>query len=172
MDHYLGQDKFPQYAIHPKNLIPCCTACNSNKGEDLVDQQGIRTVLNVYTDPFPTQRYLYANFDLDGNEIVYTFSLINNNGIDANLWALVTNHFKELKLLDRLKTDTIKPFTEFRSLMMASLEQGTAIPEITATVMGAIQRDRLIFGNNAWSPALQEAAVNSPLFWQDIQLNP
>lgn len=49
LDHYLPREKFPEYSIHPYNLIPTCHRCNNKKGE-LWCEGGARLIFNAYYD--------------------------------------------------------------------------------------------------------------------------
>lgn len=31
LDHFVPKDLFPEFSVHPSNLIPSCTECNSKK---------------------------------------------------------------------------------------------------------------------------------------------
>ncbi|WP_245558798.1 HNH endonuclease, partial [Arhodomonas aquaeolei] len=33
LDHYLPKSRYPQLAVVPLNLVPCCKDCNTGKGE-------------------------------------------------------------------------------------------------------------------------------------------
>ena len=37
-EHILPKEKYPEYAVNVKNLIPGCGECNSAKGEDVLDE--------------------------------------------------------------------------------------------------------------------------------------
>ena len=45
-DHILPKERFPEYAVNVLNLIPCCSQCNSLKGEEVVNGVGKRVFLN------------------------------------------------------------------------------------------------------------------------------
>jgi hypothetical protein len=48
-DRYMPASLFPEFAVHPLNLVPCCFTCNSTKGDDWLDE---REILSIY---MPTQ---------------------------------------------------------------------------------------------------------------------
>jgi len=43
-DHLLAKDKYPQFGVHPRNLIPICDTCNSKAklAKDLLLSDGVR----------------------------------------------------------------------------------------------------------------------------------
>jgi hypothetical protein len=46
-DHYLPATLFPEFAVHPLNLVPCCLKCNSTKGDDWLNEDGNRLYLHA-----------------------------------------------------------------------------------------------------------------------------
>lgn len=98
LDHYLPKAHFPQYSVHPQNLVPSCRDCNTGKSNDLAinaDSQYIHPYLDpdhffldqwvqarvVYTDP------CYIQF--------FTSTPQTWPAVDANR---AVNHFNEFDL--------------------------------------------------------------------------
>ena len=52
-DHYMPASLFPEFAVHPLNLVPCCFMCNSTKGDDWLDEDGNRLYMHTYLRPDP-----------------------------------------------------------------------------------------------------------------------
>ena len=53
LDHFLGKAHYPALAVAPANLIPCCSRCNTLKGETRVtrpDEQLIHPYFDVVED--------------------------------------------------------------------------------------------------------------------------
>ena len=73
MDHYLPKEKYPIFVVHPRNLIPCCGACNGHKS-DIVFQEGKRKFWNCYLDQPITKRYLYCTITKTNDLLVGKFS--------------------------------------------------------------------------------------------------
>ena len=49
-DHYIGKGEFPEFSILSKNLVPCCSKCNSKKGEKFLSENGKRIFISFYFD--------------------------------------------------------------------------------------------------------------------------
>ncbi|WP_413518353.1 HNH endonuclease [Carnobacterium maltaromaticum] len=49
MDHYVPKEKYPEYSVHPLNLVPSCSKCNSKKS-DLFIKNRCREIFNPYCD--------------------------------------------------------------------------------------------------------------------------
>ncbi len=70
LDHYLPKANFPQFSVHPLNLIPACRDCNSeNKGSRYALSEE-EQILQPYTDKdhFFSEQWIYATYlhDNDG----------------------------------------------------------------------------------------------------------
>ena len=42
MDHFIPQNDYPLFAVHPRNLIPSCMLCNGHKSDNITDGEGNR----------------------------------------------------------------------------------------------------------------------------------
>jgi 5-methylcytosine-specific restriction endonuclease McrA len=60
LDHYLPKSIFPEFAILPINLIPCCKDCNHEKGEHKADSE-TKQLIHPYYDDIDSQQWLYAS---------------------------------------------------------------------------------------------------------------
>lgn len=102
-DHYMPAVRFPEFAVHPLNLVPCCSTCNSTKDDDWLSAVGKRQFLHAYTDEIPDLQFvqvtLHEDQALEG--VGATFSLERPEGVDDELWELIDSHFRRLKLIDR-----------------------------------------------------------------------
>lgn len=62
LDHYLPkkiEDGFPEFSILPLNLVPCCSDCNSRKGEKIPEAANMQFI-HPYYDQVSNERWLYA----------------------------------------------------------------------------------------------------------------
>jgi len=163
MDHVLGQSEFPQYAVHPLNLFPSCSECNGYKSESFL-RNGVRRFLNLYSDALPNTQYLFVTIALNAaGDLDYDFIVENKNGVEASLFALIKNHFLELKLLSRMKNASIKPYSEFRSTVRTRLKDLTW-DKISEQVWAETGENMQNLGSNHFQYVLQRAMITSPLF--------
>lgn len=98
LDHYLPIEKFPEFSINFKNLIPICSLCNSAKGKKYIDEENNRMFLNYYYDydVIMNKEYLKIKIELDRG-LTY-FELFNENIKDTSKFEIINNHYTELKL--------------------------------------------------------------------------
>ncbi|ULA65041.1 MAG: hypothetical protein LZF86_190336 [Nitrospira sp.] len=102
-DHYMPATRFPEFAVHPLNLVPCCARCNSTKSDSWLNATGTRQYLHAYTDLPPEDTFLATTLhESPGYSVVgATFNLVRPDGIDNIYWKLIESHFDCLCLLDR-----------------------------------------------------------------------
>ena len=60
LDHYLHKNEFPQFAVFPFNLIPCCDTCNRIKGTSIPSKRGDYYINPYYDTEIYDERWLYA----------------------------------------------------------------------------------------------------------------
>lgn len=162
-DHFVNKDEFPEFSVHPKNLFPSCTKCNSYKGQEWREHGQIK-YLNLYLDDLPEEQYLFVDVQVVNNDVVTTrFYLGNPNGIDPDLFARIQNHYDNLHLCER--------FTENADTVITSLENNIstyagqfALDDIIDLVIENCERDMAYYGYNYWKSILQIALVNNDDF--------
>jgi len=100
MDHVLGQTEFPEYSVHPKNLFPCCTACNRKKSDNYAKEDGSLLFLNLFIDDLPQSQYLKVEFDTNWMPLFY---LEQPGDVTDDVFNLIKSHYEQLDLLQRFR---------------------------------------------------------------------
>ncbi|MFD7523861.1 HNH endonuclease [Paenibacillus chitinolyticus] len=173
IDHYLPKSVYPEFAIFPPNLIPCCGHCNGKKGVKWL-LQGKRRFLNFYYDDIPDEKFLHASllFDEDKNKQVpkVLFELKNNKQINEEMFYLISNHFKELDLLKELsefvEEELSNIYDEIRH--NTHLSQENHIENLTRKKDSCIRK----YGMNYWRSALYETIIDSDELFDRIYNHP
>lgn len=100
-DHYLPKKQFPEFSVHPWNLIPCCSKCNRFKKEVFLNNDGIRFFFNVYLDQDINEQYLFCDIEFNNN-FPYGKYYIDESAVNNNQqFALIISTYNTLKLIDR-----------------------------------------------------------------------
>ncbi|HCH3830657.1 TPA: hypothetical protein NKV24_003138 [Vibrio parahaemolyticus] len=120
MDHILGQTKFPEFSVHPKNLFPCCSVCNKKKSDDYVDEEGQQLFLNLFLDDLPKSQYLHVEFDKNW---LPRFYLKQPEDVSDDLFRLIDSHYKRLDLLDRFRDNSNHIISTLKSTIKAFKEE-------------------------------------------------
>lgn len=163
-DHLLPQTKFPEFSDHPLNLMPCCSECNGRKSANWIEN-GRRKYLNLYIDELPDVQYLFCEVRVSGDAIECDFSLSNPNGIDADLFRKITNHFETLDLCRRYKNRSNQVVTELstqvqlcKSFPLGDIKEKEYVRHILLDVIANSKQQK---GCNNWKTLIFEACCNT-----------
>lgn len=155
-DHVLPKTDYPDYSVNPLNLFPCCSVCNSKKLDRFTNDTGDRIFLNLYTDKLPNKEYLFARFD-DKNLPV--FFLQNINGVSADLYSLIENHYRNLELLERFRAASHEHLGYLSSVIR--MLETREIEVIKSKISGLIHDLSRSLGFNHRQIVLYKAVINS-----------
>ncbi|WP_089604024.1 HNH endonuclease [Acinetobacter piscicola] len=124
LDHILPKSIFPEFVVHPKNLFPACSECNSLKMSKWLES-GESSFLNLYSDILPLTQYLFVDLNYNGKIFDVSFYLSNKNNIDTIFFKIISNHFKNLKLIERFNRRSNEIISEFINSIISNLENNT-----------------------------------------------
>lgn len=164
LDHLLPKSKFPEFIVNPKNLIPCCSTCNSHKLNSINDN-GTDFFLNLYLDKLPEEQYLFIDITLDKySEINFHFYLKNiDNKINTTFFDILTHHYTKLHLFERMQLKSIEYISELENIILG-FKAYLSLDEIINILRNNIQINKKAYGQNHWKYILEERLLNSPLF--------
>lgn len=161
-EHILPKSKYPEYAVHALNLLPCCSECNSDKGEEVTTDDGKPYIINYYYDTLPEEQYLFVDVSIDVNGIPnFDYRLENQGNIDKELYDLICRHFSQLGLLGRFKTEAINIYTEIENELLEDLEDQDDIDKCFGKLKNKALRDANEYGCNHWKVVLKIALADS-----------
>ena len=102
-DHYLPASLFPEFAVHPLNLVPCCSTCNSTKGDRWIDKDGRRLYIHAYSDLLPAEAFLHVELKTSNfaTGVGAVFSVVRPTCFSEDAWSVIESHFCNLNLIDR-----------------------------------------------------------------------
>lgn len=157
MDHILPHQRYAEYSVHARNLIPCCTDCNRRKNE--------REILNLYVDVLPGVEYLFMDVKANGDTIDLSFRLDNSQGfVQPDLFRRIAAHYAKLELFDRMKTIATTKISGFLTQIKRTyVKYGKQ--EVIDEINEDVEDLRQAYGYNYWEVAFQKGLVNSLVFW-------
>lgn len=162
-DHYLPAGKFPEFAVHALNLVPCCAFCNSTKDDDWLDAAGNRMFLHAYLDALPDEQFvrvaLHQQPLLQG--VGATFSLQHPPGVPQAQWQLIESHFARLKLLSRYDERGNDEIAEIVAGCRVFRETSAA-GDVAGFLHGLADDRKNAHGRNHWIAVLMEAMAQHP----------
>ena len=162
IDHYLPKDNYPEFAVFPINLIPCCSSCNGKKGE-LWIENGERVFINYYFDKIPDVKFLRAVVSYDKSDIKYTtlikFHIIEDSSINAKTYNIIQKHFTRLDLIKEYE----EIVEEEISNIYDEVKSSTDIPveSFYDSIRRRIRTNTNKYGKNYWKVVLHEAILES-----------
>ena len=101
-DHFLPQAQYQLFAVHPLNLIPCCTVCNGQKSENVFDANNKRKYWNAYLDLNTKERFLYCDITEEKGMPKAEFRIEQGN-LPERYFEIVKHTFDDLELNDNYK---------------------------------------------------------------------
>lgn len=153
-DHYLPSTRFPEFAVHPMNLVPCCSICNSIKKERWLEN-GARVFWHAYTDPVP--RCDFLRVDLTTHPVAgvsATFSL-TAPALPTAGWTIVQAHFGALNLIARYNELASDEIDEMLKSCASHVTAGGADPALF--LQTEARNARQTWGRNHWRAVLMDA---------------
>jgi hypothetical protein len=163
-DHYLPLVEFPEFSALSINLFPCCSKCNSEKGEEWL-LLGNRKIINYYYDALPNVSYLNCTI-LYRNNIPQANFTLNAAAIPVNLRTIITSHFDTLKLYDRYKQKSNSEITDVLNAIVPLNGHFNRV-QIQAHLVSVALRTKADKGDNYWRAVLMIALSNSIRFLTD-----
>lgn len=162
-DHFINKDEFPEFSVHPKNLFPSCTKCNSYKGEEWREYGKIK-YLNLYLDELPEEQYLFVDVNVINGDVVTTdFYLDNPNGIDPVFFSRIENHYGNLYLCNRFKENADSVITSLENTISTHVG-GLSLEDIIDLIVKKSKKDMAYYGYNYWKSILEIALINNDNF--------
>lgn len=166
-DHYLPESTFPEFAVLSNNLIPVCGPCNQKKLQYWKDNLNRRAILNFYYDAIPNLSFLSCQITFRRRIPIANFSLQNNGGINANLFDLISRHFKRLGLIDRIDAKSNSEIPKIGLEIEPLVGQFTLI-EAQRFLVDQSTNLRASFGTNFYLAVLKESLGNNNQFLSDV----
>ena len=161
LDHFIPKDLFPEFSVHPSNLVPSCTECNSKKLDRWLNNNH-HFFLNLYIDLLPNNQYLFVELNVISlNNIDINFKVDNSNNIPVQLYTIITSHYTELELFQRFKDKSSDVVIELTNSIQASLRNGVSMPTIQQTTLDTCNLDKQHKGHNYYQIILKEALIQS-----------
>lgn len=106
IDHVVPEGDYPEYCIHPRNLIPLCSDCNGPKRTVFKTETNDRAFWNNYLDESPNKQFLFCDVSMIGNMPRANFYIDNRNRIDNRIYFLIKRTFDRMHILERYNSSS------------------------------------------------------------------
>ncbi|RHA50157.1 hypothetical protein DW934_04130 [Blautia obeum] len=159
-DHYFSESEYPEYIIFAPNLVPCCSQCNSIKGNRLFSEnQRERKIIHFYYDNLPQMQYLKAVFKVNNKIPQVSFSLEFEN--ESEITAIIENHFDTLHLLERYKRQSNDVVSTECEIIRNQLKSGGTVEECAKILKIRANVFQKVNGLNYWKTCIYMAMSKS-----------
>lgn len=159
-DHYFSESEYPEYIIFAPNLVPCCSQCNSIKGNRLFSEnQRARKIIHFYYDSLPQIQYLKAVFKVDNKIPRVSFSLKFEH--ESETTAIIANHFDTLHLLKRYKKQSNDVVSTECEIIKEQLKSGGTVEECAEILKIRANVFQKVNGSNYWKTCIYMAMSES-----------
>lgn len=156
-DHYLGKGQFPEYSVLSKNLVPCCSKCNSKKGEKFLSKNGNRSFISFYFDKLPQRSFFVVELDID-DDVPYIKNMYTTSNNGNNIDEIIKTHFEKLELFERYK----EPMSNRLSILISKINKSEqSRKDIIETLESEITALDKIYGPSYWECSLYRGVVNN-----------
>lgn len=104
LDHYLPKEQYPEFAIFPKNLVPCCAICNTRKRDRIIDKgTKVRMFLHPCYDKIPDLAFVEVRARIASDALILSYQLTRPAAMALRSFQHLQSHFRELNLADRYR---------------------------------------------------------------------
>lgn len=162
IDHYFSESKYPEYIIFAPNLVPCCSHCNSKKGNRLFAEKDTfqkRMIIHFYYDILPQIQFLKATFYVKDKIPQISFSLDFENETETT--EIIKRHFETLDLLERYRRRSNGILSTECDKIRLNLMNNFPVEQCIRLLKIQAQSFENIFGRNYWETCVYRAMSES-----------
>jgi hypothetical protein len=159
LDHYLPKENYPEFAVLPANLVPCCEECNGAKST-FIPAAAEEQLFHPYFDDWAIFSLLRA--DVIVTQYVDVDFYIDPDAAPTDIAERAQKHFDRLGLADLYSSNAAVELISKRSAFLEHFEAGGA--EALESELDREAESRLVPFRNGWQPALYRALADSETF--------
>ena len=168
IEHILPQGKYPEFAIHLYNLIPCCSKCNRYKNTAVRDGEDLPYAMNFYYHDPEAFQFLEVDCKIDSNgRPAFNYRLAFPIDADPILVAVITNHFDRLHLIERYNAAVVSTYTQTE--LAINPTRGESLEGVLQRLRGFLANVSSGYGLNHYFIALLRCLVSSSIYHEYLQ---
>jgi hypothetical protein len=163
-DHYLPLGTFPEFAVHPLNLMPSCQSCNGKKLEAWLNADGDRVCLYLYGDTPSPLAFIECRLTAataNDERVGVTFELNRPPGMRQARWDPLVRHFNRLGLIERYNELGNDELTEVLSNARDFLDNGGPRNRVRRFIRSGAARLSDMHGLSYWRAELRRRVADA-----------
>lgn len=163
-DHYLPRSQYPEFAVHLRNLVPCCADCNRARGNRWKNTRGERNHVHLYDDRIEEDaEILFADIFVARLPSV-TFRLDLSKVRARPFYQLLERHITgDLKLLAKYAQAAPSRLSELHQTIR-QFRKHLSRPAVIEELREQLAQERELRGVHHWKVALLRAVIESREF--------
>lgn len=163
IDHFLPKEEFPEFSVLGLNLFPCCTTCNSKKGEYWKDfdrsAKTILGILNFFQTDLSNIVVLKLDVNFQNNIPLFKFKLDSPEEISNSIYQTINLHFKRLNLLERYEEEVPSEISELVAQLRVHCKKKSKT-KIKKRIKKDAARMAETYGINYWKTVIRVTIYN------------
>ena len=165
LDHYLPKQQKPQFAVFSKNLVPCCSVCNTRKSDLVIDKAtDVRMFLHPYFDDVPIARFIKLTVTLTPTAIGFRYRMMQPAGMQQLVFSRLKFHFTRLRLADRYCRASVSHLREMRGSLERNYGPTKDSKRVAAELMHFATDFEEDHGPNYWQAILYRTLAGNHAF--------
>jgi len=153
---------FPEFAVLPLNLVPCCPRCNERKKSKYATDPANPLFVHAYCTRWADEvRFLFADIVVEAETVAVTFEVAPPAEMEAATASGIVNHFHELDLQSYYTNEAMIELGE-RMAVLKGMRDDAMTP---LQIKRALRRDAdgvaSMWTRNYWLYALLDAMADS-----------
>ena len=165
LDHYLPKERYPEFSVFAKNLVPCCAVCNTRKKNRILEAgTDIRMFLHPCFDVIPASEFLAVRVRMDADALIVTYRLMRPAGMTLRTFRHLQSHFTELDLADRYRRMGLEHLGGQYPALKRAYGQGEDAERVAAKLLEGAEDFKEVFGPNYWLVKLYQALATNDEF--------
>jgi len=165
LDHYLPKERYPEFSVFPKNLVPSCAVCNTRKRDRILDEgTNVRMFLHPCYDVIPSLTFLKVRVRMEADALILSYRLTRPAGMTLQAFQHLRSHFNELDLSDRYRRMGLEHLGGQYPALHRAYGAGEDPERVAEKLIEEAEDFEEVSGQNYWLAKLYRALANNEDF--------
>lgn len=165
LDHYLPKERYPEFSVFPKNLVPSCAVCNTRKRDRILDEgTNVRMFLHPCYDLIPDTVFLAVRARMEADALILSYHLTRPAGMALHTFQHLRSHFNELGLADRYRRMGLEHLGGQYPALRRAYGSGEDAERVAEKLIEGAKDFEVVSGSNYWLAKLYRALADNDDF--------
>lgn len=165
LDHYLPKEKYPEFSVLPKNLVPSCAVCNTRKRDRILNEEtNVRMFLHPCYDVIPDTAFLAVRVRMEADALILCYCLTRPTRMAPRTFQHLQSHFNELNLADRYRRMGLEHLGGLYPALRRAYGSGEDAKRVAERLIERAEDFKVVSGSNYWLAKLYRALADNDDF--------